>query len=64
MSNRTLRGSAAIARALGCSSKTVQRYGRKGLLPVQKLGEHTSPWTIDRRDLEKLKRPLLHENED
>ena len=64
MSNPRLKGSLAIARALGVSSKTVQRYGRKGLIPVVKLGEHTSPWTISRADLEQLKRPLLPENKD
>lgn len=61
--NSTLRDSAAIAMQFGCSAKTVQRLPRSGRLPRTKQADNTSPWTIDRRDLERLKRHLLLDDE-
>jgi hypothetical protein len=59
-SNPRLRGSPAIAKVLDCSPKTIQRKGRSGELPLRKDGDRTSPWTIDRDDLDRLRRPLLY----
>lgn len=55
MTEPILRGSKAIARALGCSASTVKRLAAKGRLPTFKLGNKTSPLSIKRADLARMR---------
>lgn len=55
-----LTGSKAIARALGCSPRTIKRQFAKGKGPLAaklfKVGDHTSPLKILRSDLDAERR--------
>lgn len=52
---RPLRSAAVIAKALGCSPRTVQRLVRKGSLKVRKLNGPTSPLIASRAEIERLR---------
>ncbi|TVR11946.1 MAG: helix-turn-helix domain-containing protein [Salinarimonadaceae bacterium] len=56
MADPVLRGSQAIARALGVSKRTVLRMAKDKRIPAFKAGEHTSPLQIKREDLDLLPR--------
>ncbi|KQZ50717.1 hypothetical protein ASD54_10940 [Rhizobium sp. Root149] len=45
-----------IAQSLGCSTRTIRRYHKRGQIPTFKIGEGTSPIKMSRVDLKKLKR--------
>ena len=53
--DREIVGASAIARRLGCSSRTVLRYYGSGRLPAQKLGGPTSPLRISLKEIEAFK---------
>lgn len=53
---RFLRGSKAIAKALGCSDRTVRRMAKDGRLSTFKTGAGTSPLTVERKALAQTRR--------
>ena len=53
---RFLRGSKAIAKALGCSDRTVRRMAKDGRLPAFKTGAGTSPLRVERKALAQMRR--------
>lgn len=52
---RFLRGSRAIAKAIGRSERTVRRMAKDGRLQAFKAGGETSPLTVDRKALTRLR---------
>jgi predicted site-specific integrase-resolvase len=55
--DRMIRGAKLIGRALGVSESTARRWYAKGIIPAHKMNGKTSPLTIRRSDIERLKRP-------
>lgn len=52
---RFLSGAKAIAKALGCSERTVRAMAKDGRLPAFRTGEHTSPIRVERKALAEMK---------
>ncbi len=56
-STRFVSGAAAIAKALGVSHDTVLRMIKAGKLPAFRTGGRTSPYRIEVKSLDALRRP-------
>lgn len=55
MTESYLRGSKAIAKALGVCERTIRRKAQAGELPVIRKGKNTSPLMMDRKDIDRLR---------